>query len=922
MVIEHIIAGNSIPHNEGAIPLTKESYDVENPQRRTSDFSKTITIPENKVTNQIFEHAFDVNVAFQTFDPNKKTSYQIVQDGVMVMDGYCRLVDVVETDGKVVYKIQATGAVGNIYEIIKDKYISDVFLGGFDHTYNYVSITNSWVAGTGNGYFYPMIDRGGRTTAQYDDWAVTDFQPVVYIREIITKIFDNAGFTLLSSFFDTTLFRSLALLSLDNTLTRGNAAIKERQYNVRRLTTSQNAIQCRNISNGAGFLADSSRLIFNSSSPAPFYNTSTGEYSTTNGYFTADNVETYKMQGSVNFDLNYTNNFALITNQLNDAYTNYPSTSELTVQLWLVEKNAGVYTKIAFSEINFTNEFLAQWNVAAGTQSINNISKTFSFGQFNSVSGAEYMISAGNIYLRYGGLSYGSIATSSFSLDLNVSSETSSTLLSTNLREGETLDISKALPKMKQSELLNAMVKRFNLYIEYTENDEVIIEPRDDYFTDESVDVTEMVDRSKEYTVKPLGALTAREYIFTDLEDKDSLNTLYQDTFQESYSSYTFDVDNDFNTSTKTISSVIAASPLESKYQFNDRVITSIKFVGNDGFRSETAGKPRILYVGGLLTTVKPWKLYAQSPTAATFTYSDYPYAGHLDNPYAPTFDLNWGVPKNLYYDFSYTGGNVIDYSNNNCFNLFWSNNIKEITDKDSKLLECYISLRPFDYHNFTFRKKYYIDGAYWRLLKIEDYDVTRKDSTKCLFLKSEPQTLFAGTVSPAEGGIGTFDNGDLLPRYQGNSGVINPTSFINTPIKDVFTGEAYVNDLYVENLLNITLPTSVLVGLASTLPILPELASNQFYEITRGYVRLNGLAATVGYKVDIVSDTLGYSFADIPSTFFNTNNKTGIMNISSTEPSTLPFGEGANLISDTNMEFLSGTTTLNIQLVYRIIKI
>jgi len=132
-------------------------------------------------------------------------------------------------------------------------------------------------------------------------------------------------------------------------------------------------------------------------------------------------------------------------------------------------KNAGVYTKIAFSEINFTDEFLAQWNVAAGTQSINNISKTFSFGQFNSVSGAEYMISAGNIYLRYGGLSYGSIATSSFSLDLNVSSETSSTLLSTNLREGETLEISKALPKMKQSELLNAMVKRFNLYIEYTE---------------------------------------------------------------------------------------------------------------------------------------------------------------------------------------------------------------------------------------------------------------------------------------------------------------------------------------------------------------------------------------------------------------------------------------------------------------------
>jgi hypothetical protein len=920
MVIEHIIAGNSIPHNEGAIPLTKESFDIKEPQKRSSDYSKTITIPENKVVNQIFEHAFDVNVMFQTFDPNKKTSYQIVQDGVTLMDGYCRLMDIVLTDGKIVYKIQATGAVGNIYELIKDKYIADLAWGGFDHTYNYLAITNSWVAGTGNGYFYPMIDKGGR--ASYDDWAVTDFQPVVYVREIITKIFDNAGFTLVSAFFDTTLFRSLSLMSLDNTLVRGNAAIKQRQYNVRRLTTSQNTIQCQNIGTGAASLADSSRLIFNSSAPSPYYNTSTNEYSTTTGYFTSDESETYKMQGSANFDLNYTNNFALVTDALDDVYTNYPSTAELTVKLWIVEKNAGGYTKIAFSEINFTSEFLAQWNVGTGTQSITSISKSFSFGQFNSVSGAEYMISAGDISIRYASSSYGSIATTSFSLDLNVASETSSTLLSTNLREGETLDISKALPKMKQSELLNAMVKRFNLYIEYTENNEVIIEPRDDYFTDESIDTSAMVDRAKDYVIKPLGALTAREYIFTDLEDKDTVNTEYQDSFDESYSYYSFDIDNDFTTEVKTISTVIAASPLQSQSVNNDRVITSAQFVGSNGFKSETAGKPRLLYVGGLLPTVKSWNLNAQSPTVATFAYTNYPYAGHLDNPYTPTFDLNWGVPKRLFYDFSYTGGNVINYPNSNCFNLFWGNNIREITDKDSKLLECYIGLRPIDYHNFTFRKRYYIDGSYWRLLKIEDYDVTSGQTTKCIFIKVVAQTAFVGTVDAAEGGIGTFDNGDILPRYQGNVEVVNPTTFINTPIKDVFTGEVYTNNLYVDNSLNIVLPTAVLEGMTGDLPILPTLAANEFYEITRGYIRLNGLAATTGYKVDLVSDTLGYSFAEIPAAFFNTDNNTGLMSISSVAPTILPFGEGAFLTSATNMEMPSGTTTLSIQLVYRVIKI
>ena len=91
MVIEHIIAGYSIPHNEGAVPLTKEAYDVNNPQKRLTDFSKTITIPENKTVNQIFEHAFDANIDLQTFNPNLKTSYQIIQDGITAIDGYCQL---------------------------------------------------------------------------------------------------------------------------------------------------------------------------------------------------------------------------------------------------------------------------------------------------------------------------------------------------------------------------------------------------------------------------------------------------------------------------------------------------------------------------------------------------------------------------------------------------------------------------------------------------------------------------------------------------------------------------------------------------------------------------------------------------------------------------------------------------------------
>ena len=163
MVIEHIIAGYSIPHNEGAIPLTKEAYDVNNPQKRLSDYSKTITIPKGKLVNQIFEHAFDVNVDYLTFNPNLKTSYQILQDGVLVIDGYCQLLAIKNIDGLVTYEIAATGKVGNLFEKIKDKYLQDLDLSALDHAWNQTNIEDSWTATIGEGYVYPMIDIGGRS---------------------------------------------------------------------------------------------------------------------------------------------------------------------------------------------------------------------------------------------------------------------------------------------------------------------------------------------------------------------------------------------------------------------------------------------------------------------------------------------------------------------------------------------------------------------------------------------------------------------------------------------------------------------------------------------------------------------------------------------------------------------------------------
>jgi hypothetical protein len=941
MVIEHIIAGNSIPHNEGAIPLTKESFDIKEPQKRSSDYSKTITIPEDNAVNQIFEHAFDVNVLFQTFDPSIKTSYQVVQDGVTLIDGYCRLVDIVNVDGKIQYKIQGTGRIGNVFESIKELYLSDIDFTDLDHIWNDLNIINSWTTTIGTGYVYPMIDYGGRTS--YDNWITEDFKAAIFVKEYITRIFSAQGITISSEFFNTTLFKSLIIPFGADKIPLGNAGLLAKQFFVTREVTDQT-------------VGSSGILILNDDSTGNNYNTSLNEYSTTTGKFTAQEVNTYSWNGVIDLTISYTQSNANTTLMM-EQYRNSPSFIS-SYRLQLLKKIGGVTSVVDVAIINITD--VAKATTVTSSFSLTH-SGAFAMQAFVSEVGAEYYLFVDRV-VRYSNGSSSEFPV--FAYDINIGSVTTQKVQDTNYRAGDLLDMEYLTPKdVKQVDFVSAIIKRFNLYIDYDPIDDsiLVIEPRDSYYTDVKVDASSKIDRSKDFTISPIGALDSNSYLFKDKEGKDEKNTEYQDAEDEVYGQYQVDIVNDFIKNETEITSIFAPTPLVSQ-ESNDRVISSMQFGNNDGKK----GSIRILYWGGSKATVKPWNL-----TNTSFT--TYPYAGHLDNPYNPTFDLNWGVPKNLFYNFAYGGNNVVTYSNNNCYNVFWKNYIEEITSKDSKLLTCYLALRPVDYANYNFRQSYYIDGQFFRLIKVIDYDPNSKSTTKCIFLKQAKVAAFVPTTGDVLGGTGEYDTGEELPQFIGTTrpnksggstndvitfgdniisgqrsiivsnnitGISNSknlfligsdnsdvqasdVTLINSPNTSALRdGETFINGLYVDHSLNLLLPTAVLEGMTGDLPILPTLAANEFYEITRGYIRLNGLAATTGYKIDLVSDTLGYSFAEIPAAFFNTNNNTGLMSISSVSPTILPFGEGAFLTSATNMEMPSGATTLSIQLVYRVIKI
>jgi hypothetical protein len=59
-----------------------------------------------------------------------------------------------------------------------------------------------------------------------------------------------------------------------------------------------------------------------------------------------------------------------------------------------------------------------------------------------------------------------------------------------------------------------------------------------------------------------------------------------------------------------------------------------------------------------------------------------------------------------------------------------------EITDKDSKLLACYVLLNSFDIQSLDFSKLVYIDNVLYRLNIVDAYNPINYTTTKVELLK------------------------------------------------------------------------------------------------------------------------------------------------------------------------------------------
>ncbi len=183
-----------------------------------------------------------------------------------------------------------------------------------------------------------------------------------------------------------------------------------------------------------------------------------------------------------------------------------------------------------------------------------------------------------------------------------------------------------------------------------------------------------------------MGELNNKTYLFTYKEDKDYFNNLYKTRYNEIYGQQQYDIQNDFLKGEVKTEVIFSPTPLVNTIG-HDRVISKIYGVDTNGQIKPTNSNIRILYYGGLKNTAFQWSHIASSGTTLRTNYA---YAGHLDDVDSPTFDLSFGVPREVNY-------NPTRYTANNLYNKYWRDYIEQIADKDSKLFVGYFYLNEFD---------------------------------------------------------------------------------------------------------------------------------------------------------------------------------------------------------------------------------
>lgn len=398
-------------------------------------------------------------------------------------------------------------------------------------------------------------------------------------------------------------------------------------------------------------------------------------------------------------------------------------------------------------------------------------------------------------------------------------------VISLDVIQGSVIDVEKVVPQnMKCADLLDDLVNMFNLYVEPSKSDPSVlyIEPREIFYSKgKALNWETKVDKNREYEMQVIADTSNRTNIFSLKDEKtDALNKQYNAKWGMVYGQYTYDNRNFNSKGDKKISVNFAPSPLVTlntpgdSHSLSPTEKIDLTSLVKDYNSVKYTGFPNMEFDGSsyriLFAKMMPYGQKTTAPYRGMWMYFNYkrngnifdkyPYAGQFDDPVNPNFDLNFAQGQSVFYG-KVPGNNENLYPINNLYTFGWKTYLKEISDKNSKLITMYLKLTPQDIANFRFNDRVFISltdpessissGAWCYVQSITEYNPSMRDSFKVeLLLTYSSNNATIPDYTGSSGSTSTTPGGPTSVMSSGPDSLMSTDKFRSTDSFRMISGE------------------------------------------------------------------------------------------------------------------------------------
>tara|TARA_R100001480_G_scaffold63909_1_gene76179 strand:- start:155 stop:2470 length:2316 start_codon:yes stop_codon:yes gene_type:complete len=657
--------------------------DVQDIQAPVGSFSQTMRLPLTESLQERFGlidkpgyvPADDENGDTRTVLFKQKYPAALGTNGTPVILGYIQVKGVVTTGPRKEVEVVFFSDGINMTKAVGDKMLSDLDLSDYEHTLNFSNIVNSWSFGLFSGDVrYGLIDKGFNwSLPDNPPWASDDglwqgeLTPFIRARCLVDQIFEDAGLTYISDFFDSTDFGNIYLPAYNGKPSPGSVDEEDHTF-------------------AGGINGD---LVGPKSLQVlPVLDT---------------------ISGSVDPSSNWTNGPSHI-------YT-APYTGRFSVRIhsFVNFVGAGSAKLLLYKNGSLLETLLDSTN--PGTTVSVTVDSVFDEGFGGFGNGPAIILENGDTLALYYELSnsnvtmYGDRGGTVTPAIGQFYTTTMEVFAVSEPLSGQDIDLSRNMPELKQVDFLLSLQKMFNLvFIPSGVPDEFIVEPWDDYFdTGTQISWNNKVHRDKSMTLRPTTDIQFKEYEWSYREGLDFISDAVENNLNRVYGAFkVLDSENDFATGDKKLETSVGNYILSLIPGSSFPIHRSLKTDGS-GIENPLA---MLAYWGGLVTSFGEYYLrndLGQTTSASTLFPLFSPYSA--SNPTLTDRDLNFGMEAAF----------VPQQCNplNTLYYTYWKDYIRELYSEDARTLECTVSFDNYDLLQFHWNNKYYIDGAIWRVLEL-----------------------------------------------------------------------------------------------------------------------------------------------------------------------------------------------------------